>query len=227
MTSAASIWSRVRPSLSTEIATLTFQVAVSRHHVHAQKIKMCPPCLAAAYSSASFWWTPCWLLESVRPEQSLQLEQLTRFCSSSSRNCQQDERNSILSGGNRAVTGWNAVSTSRHLREACTGITMLMGQMERAMGGGRSLSSQCSQCSCWSRYSPVAAVSRCAVREAQALLVALTSLLFMLLQLFSRLHPLPGRGERESVRRSFISVAFGRSGCRGQGSLQLLLFWQL
>lgn len=39
-----------------------------------------PPYLAAAYSSASFLWTPCWLLESVRPEQSVQLEQLTRSC---------------------------------------------------------------------------------------------------------------------------------------------------
>lgn len=52
---------------------------------------MPPRCLAAAYSSASFLWTPCWLLEPVRPEQSVQLEQLIRSCPSRSMSATEKE----------------------------------------------------------------------------------------------------------------------------------------
>lgn len=57
-------------------------------------------------------------------------------------------------------------------------------------------------------------------------MVALTLLLFMLLQLFSPVQPLPGE-ERQSASDHFVGVAFGLLVCRGWTGLQLLLSLQL
>ena len=131
--------------------------------------------------------------------------------------------NGNMSRGDGSMPTWNAMSTSHHARSlhmeswCCWWIKQKEG-----------LGSPCSQCSCWSRCSPVATVSVARLRSTSFWWHPRRCCSCCCSCPVGCIHCLAGGGrECQSVNGSFMSFVLRRRKCWARGGLQLLLFLQL